>query len=142
MISITNRTRRLAGAALLALGLSAGSLAANAVPAQAASYVEGCFKNATPGMNVQGLGVSAQAYWQGSWYPIWTGTLGAPVSYGSPLSCVYLNIGAANQSYPIRFVVSHRAYGATWSGVTPYTAPAGSGRWNIGNGTVTCVGCV
>ncbi len=127
MISIANRTRRLAGAALLAVGLSAGSIAATAVPAEAASYVEGCFKNARAGINVQGLGVSAQAYWQGSWYTIWTGTLGAPIAYGSPLSCVQLNIGAGHQSYPVRFVVSHRAYGATWSGVTPLPRPPARG---------------
>jgi hypothetical protein len=136
-----SRPLRMLATLLLTFAVSAGTLLVTSAPASAASYVEGCFKSNRAGLNVQGLGVQAQAYWRGSWYTIWNGYLGAPIAYGSPLSCVQINTGTANYNYPVRFVVSHRAGGATWTGVSPGTAPAGTGRWNVGTGVVTCFGC-
>ena len=52
MISIANRTRRLAGAALLAVGLSAGSIAATAVPARGRQLRRGLLQE-RPGRDVR-----------------------------------------------------------------------------------------
>ena len=128
------RTRRFLTSALLALGISLGGVAATAAPAEAASYVSGCFRSDRGGIGVQGLPVQLQAYYNGSWYTIARQTL--PAS-----QCVAWNIGSSHRSYYLRMLVNHQAYGAWWYGQSPYWANPGHQAANLGTGTVTCRWC-
>ena len=128
------RFHRLLVGVLLALGLSVGSVATMAAPANAASYVEGCFRSNKAGMGVASLPVQLQAYWQGSWYTIASSTL--PNS-----GCVAWNVGTANRGYYLRLLVNYRAHGAYWYGSSPYYANPGQGRANVQTGVITCYGC-
>ncbi len=126
------RVARVLTGLLLTLASVFGITATNTAPAQAASYVEGCFSGGTG--SYWGASYQVQAYWQGSWYTIFNGTLDRN-------NCAYVNIGTAHRAYPLRLVVHHRVGTALFSGVSPYNAPAGSGRWNVGTGSIRCYGC-
>jgi hypothetical protein len=130
--SSRRRVARVLTGLLLTLGSVLGITATNAAPAQAASYVEGCFSGGTG--SYWGTAYQVQAYWQGSWYTIFNGTLDRN-------NCAYVNIGTANRQYPLRLYVYQRVGTALFTGVSPYNAPVGSGRWNVGTGYISCYGC-
>ncbi|MCW2747048.1 MAG: hypothetical protein JWP10_190 [Nocardioidaceae bacterium] len=127
------RLIRLFASLILSFGAVVGLTTATTGAAHAASYVEGCFRSTQAGYGFAGTPYSLQAYWQGSWYTIFNGNLNRN-------SCGAVNIGGSNQNYPVKMVVSQRVGTAFFYGST-YTAPAGSGRWNLGTGTVVCSGC-
>lgn len=120
---------------LLALIASLGIGAATVAPAHAASYVQGCFRSATPGMGFAGTRVQLQ-YWNGgSWTSVWFGNL-------SSNGCASVNISGSLRNYYVQLVVSERVGSAYFYGVTPYYALPGTLRVDLGTGTVTCRGCL
>jgi hypothetical protein len=128
------RTRRTITSALVALGIGLGGVAATAAPAEAASYVSGCFRSDRAGMSVASLPAQLQAYYNGSWYTISSQRL--PQS-----QCVAWNIGSSHRAYYLRILVNYQAYGAWWYGQSPLWANPGHLAANLGTGTVTCHGC-
>lgn len=130
----THRLKRLATGLLLAILAPLGVGMATAAPAQAASYVEGCFRSLTPGMGFAGTPVHLQ-YWNGSqWVITWTGKLNSN-------SCTGVNIVGNLRSYYVQLIVSERVGTAFFFGATPYYANPGNLRVNIGTGIVSCTGC-
>ena len=130
----TRRLKRLATGLLLAILAPLGVGMATAAPAQAASYVEGCFRSLTPGMGFAGTPVHLQ-YWNGSqWVITWTGKLNSN-------SCTSVSIAGNLRNYYVKLIVSERVGTAYFYGTTPYYALPGNLRVNIGTGTVSCTGC-
>ena len=128
------RIRRRLTSALLALVLIGGILATTATPANAASLVKGCFRSNLAGMNVVGIPVQLQAFYQGRWYTIATTNLGVN-------GCVAWSIPPSHRGYWLQMVVNHRVNPAYWVGSSPLWALPGDGIAELGTGVVTCYGC-
>ena len=130
----THRVMRLVTSLMLAVAASLGVGTVTATPANAASYVEGCFRSATPGMGFAGSPVNLQA-WNGSqWVTVYTDNLGSN-------GCTSVNIVGDLRRYYVRLNVSQRVGTAYFYGVTPYYANPGDWRVNLGTGIVSCTGC-
>lgn len=127
--------RRLAHvlATLAAMAAALVGVTATATPAHAATSVAGCFRSATPGMSIAGVGVQLQAWTTSGWSTIWSGSL--PQS-----QCVSVNT-PYHSSYYLRYAVNYSRFGATWYGTSPYNATPGYGAVNVGTGVVQCAGC-
>lgn len=131
-----SRSRRRIAHVLATLAAVAAALVgvtATAMLAHAATSVSGCFRSATPGMSIAGVGVQLQAYGTGGWFTIWSGSL--PQSQCVSVSTPY------HSSYYLRYAVNYTRFGATWYGTSPYNATPGYGAVNVGTGIVRCAGC-
>lgn len=129
------RARRFMVSVPLTLSLVVGSIVASAAPAQAASYVSGCFRADRAGYTVEGIPVQLQALYLGTWFTIAT----APLSRAG---CVAWNINPDTWGYRLRLVVNHNVGNVRWYGRSPLEALPGSGVAPLGTGVVTCYGCV
>ncbi len=128
------RLRRRITSVLLTLSMIAGTIAATATPAHAASSIQGCFRSSAPGYNVNGIPVEVQAYIGNGWYKLGTITSGAN-------GCASLPIYGSLRDYHVRMVVNYRVGSAYFSGTSRLLALPGNLPANLGPVVVTCYGC-
>ena len=122
--------RRLLTRALVIVGLTVGTLATTATPADAASYVRGCFRYYTGTSNLGGTPVYLEAWTNYGWLIIATANLGPTVT-----SCVHWNIAPDTQPYYLRMRVFYRQSSTAplfYSVSTKPAAPPGNAPYDFG----------
>jgi hypothetical protein len=132
-LAAPSRFRRRLTSALLVLSLTAGTIAASATPADAASNVTGCFRS-NKGYSLTGLPVQLQAYYLGTWFTVASQPL-------SSAGCVAWSVNPDSRSFYLRLVVNYQIAPAYWSGSSPLMALPGDVAVHLGTGVVTCYGC-
>jgi hypothetical protein len=137
--SATSRLRRQITGALVTLGIAAGLVAFSSTPAEAASFIIGCFVPATPGYSLEGAPVQIHAYDRGVTRHVQTVWLGAN-------HCASWDVPANLRGYHLTMVLDYRFGNATyqmhWIGLSPWWAEPGEARWSLGATLAYCrTGC-
>ncbi len=111
----------------MSLAVFGGVQLAAPAPAEAASFVTGCFKH-TNGVPFNRT-INLQYKYNGQWYT-------TASQEGNASGCVAWNISGWLRDYPLQMSVSYRVGRALFYGNSPYYAPAGTARYNLGTGWV------
>ena len=129
-LSTGGRFRRMLVGVLLALGMSVGTVATVAVPAQAASAVSACFTFANPPTHSAYANRPVFLYYKAphGWEYLgrsgYTGSNGCATFYNTPTNVQLMVRAYINTQYQ------------TWDGWSQYYANTGTGGANLGRGMV------
>ena len=141
--------RRRVTRALLAAAMFVMTMAFTARPAEAASWVKGCFQVKTGGLyynntfTQQGLTTWLMYSADGvNWIPFTSTLL-------DQNGCAAWYVSGTLRSYELRIFVystggqggAHGVVGATYSGWSPFKAPRGDRQYHLGSGYVSCDRC-
>ena len=137
--SAISRLRRHIGGVLVTLGLAGGMVAATPAPADAASFVIGCFIPAVQGQSLVGAPVEVYAYYNKQAYYLTTVRLSAS-------HCATWDVPVHLRGYQLGMYMDYRYGTATfqvrWIGTSPWLAEPGEGRYSLGANLAYCVtGC-
>ena len=140
--SANSRLGRQITGVLVTLGIAAGMVAFTSTPAQAASFVIGCFvpaKATNPAHNLAGFPVQIHAYYNGSTYFVDIARLDAD-------HCARYEVPAHLRGYSLTMMLDHRFgdafYQQHWIGLSPWWAEPGEGRYSLGINAAYCrTGC-
>lgn len=119
--------RRMMATLAMSVAVFGGTQLVTPAPAEAASYVSGCFKhtNGVPYNRTINL-----QYWNGGrWNTVAS-------QEGNASGCVSWNISGWLRNYALQMSVSYRVGTAYFYGTSPYYAPAGSAQYSLGTGWV------
>ena len=119
--------RRILATMTLSLAVFGGLQFTSPAPAEAASYVTACFKH-TNGVPFNRT-INLQYKYNGQWYT-------TSSQEGNYSGCVAWNISGWLRDYPLQMSVSYQVGRAYFYGRSPYFAPAGGSRYNLGTGWV------
>jgi hypothetical protein len=136
--SAISRLRRQITSALVTFSMAAGLVAVTPTPADAASFVIGCFVPARPGYSLEGFPVQIHAYANGLTYYVKTVWLGAN-------HCASWEVPFHLRGYSLTMVLDYRfgdaLYQAHWIGLSPWAEP-GDLRYSLGVNYAYCrTGC-
>ncbi len=122
-----NRLRRVLALLALSAALPISSVVL-AEPAHAASGVSYCFRHTNGGMYT--YETYLQLWYNNQWNTMQNmGILGRS-------GCTSFGITGTWRNYPVRALAFKRVGNYIFTGVTPYYAPAGTGSYNLGTGSV------
>ncbi len=119
--------RRILVALAVSLIVFGGTQLVSSAPAQAASFVTGCFKHTNGSAFHYTINLN---YWANG---RWTRVASQEGNYSG---CVSWNISGWLRDYPLQMTVAYRVGTAYFYGTSPSYAPAGSARYSLGTGWV------